>query len=562
MGRKQTNFLLAIIVALGAIMRFIGVNWDSGAHLHPDERFLTMVGIAMKIPATFAQYMDPVVSTMNPANIGYTFYVYGLLPLTLNKLVAVIAGTDDYLLYTLQGRLFSGVMDVVAIVIVYKIVKLIEDHYKLHHKSLKLWAAFIYAVSVLAIQLSHFFAVDTFLNTFCLISVYFILKVLVVQDGKKTEVWKVFWYAGLSGIFWGAALSSKVTAVFMVPLIAAMAFAIHQKKMVRPKLLLAAALWAGLAFLVVRIANPYMFETGNIFDLRLSSLYLKNLRELKGYENPDSFFPPIIQWANTTPVVYSFVNLFMYAYGPIAMGLTLIGSIFAFRRKTYLLWVISIYSFLFFLYQSTQVTQPVRYYNIILPYFAILAAVAIVYIGDVLRRWHLLFIPLLLVWPMAFLSIYVLAHSRITASRWIYANIPAGSVIAVEHWDDAIPISVDRNIAQRYTFSELPVFAPDTDPNKWNELYDKLGNADYYILSSNRAWRSIMNAPDKYPQMSLFYKNLFAGKNQQYQLHAHFSSFPSLRYLSIPVDFPDDKSDETFTVYDHPEIYIFRRVAE
>lgn len=562
MSRKLTNFLLAIIIALGAIFRFIGINWDNGAHLHPDERFLTMVGVAMKIPASFVDYMNPVISTMNPANIGYTFYVYGLLPLTLNKILAVMAGTDDYLLYTLQGRMFSGVMDLAAVVLVYKIVQVIEQHYDLHHKSLKLWAAFIYAVSVLAIQLSHFFAVDTFLNTFCLASVYFVLKVLAAQDDKKTEVWKVFWYAALSGVLWGAAVSSKVTAIFMVPLIAGLAVAIHQKRVVRRQLLLAAALWAGLAYLVVRVANPYMFETGNLFDPRFSSLYLRNLHELKGYENPDSFFPPIVQWAHTTPVLYSFVNLFLYAFGPVATALTMVGGVFALRRKTYALWVISVFSLAFFLYQSTQVTQPVRYYNIILPYFAILAAVAVVYIGDFLKRWNIIFVPLLLIWPLAFMSIYLTPHSRIAASRWIYRNIPGGSVIAVEHWDDALPISVDANIAQTYTFSELPVFAPDSDPNKWNEIYDKLAKADYYILSSNRAWRSIMNAPDKYPQTSVFYRDLFAGRNPGYQMEAHFSSFPSLRYLGVPIDFPDDKSDETFTVYDHPEVYIFRRVTD
>lgn len=561
MSRKISNLLLAIIIGVAAIFRFTGINWDSSSHLHPDERFLTMVGVAMKIPQTFSVYMDPLLSTMNPANIGYVFYVYGLLPLTLNKILAVLSGSDTYEFFVLQGRMFSGFIDILAVVFIYKIVALIERHYELKHKSLKFWAAFIYAVSVLPIQLSHFFAVDTFLNTFGLMSVFFILKVLFMHREKKEEAWRVFLYTVLSSICWGLALSSKVTAVFYIPLITGFAVATFHKKYKWHLLGPAVALWLIVAYFTVRIVNPYMFESGNVFDFRLGTLYLKNLHELKGYEDPNSFFPPIVQWSHTPKITYSFYNLFMFAYGPIATLLTIAGALLVFKRKNYVLWVISAFSIVFFIYQATRMTQPVRYFNIVIPYFAILAAVAVVYAGDVMKRWKYLFIPLLLFWPVAFLSIYVQPHSRIAASEWIYRNIPPGSKIAVEHWDDALPITLDgARIAQNYTFLELPVFAPDSDANKWNTLYENLENADYYIMSSNRAWRSVMSAPDKYPVMSKFYKDLFAGRNKDYKQFGHFTSYPSYKYLGIPVEFPDNSADETFTVYDHPEVYIFERI--
>lgn len=42
------DVLLIGVLVLGAYFRFIGVNWDDNYHLHPDERFLTMVETAIQ----------------------------------------------------------------------------------------------------------------------------------------------------------------------------------------------------------------------------------------------------------------------------------------------------------------------------------------------------------------------------------------------------------------------------------------------------------------------------------------------------------------------------------
>ena len=38
-----TVFLLAIILITGGYFRFLNLNWDESYHLHPDERYLSMV---------------------------------------------------------------------------------------------------------------------------------------------------------------------------------------------------------------------------------------------------------------------------------------------------------------------------------------------------------------------------------------------------------------------------------------------------------------------------------------------------------------------------------------
>ena len=37
------DLLLILVLVVGTYFRTVGLNWDANQHLHPDERFLTMV---------------------------------------------------------------------------------------------------------------------------------------------------------------------------------------------------------------------------------------------------------------------------------------------------------------------------------------------------------------------------------------------------------------------------------------------------------------------------------------------------------------------------------------
>jgi len=41
------DLCLIAILLIGAYFRFVGIRWDDTFHLHPDERFLTMVETAI-----------------------------------------------------------------------------------------------------------------------------------------------------------------------------------------------------------------------------------------------------------------------------------------------------------------------------------------------------------------------------------------------------------------------------------------------------------------------------------------------------------------------------------
>lgn len=87
---------LALIVVLGAALRFTGLDWDAGQHLHPDERFLTMVENSLQWPSSLGQYWDTAQNPLNPYNYEHGTYVYGLSPVVLAKFLGQVTGYTGY----------------------------------------------------------------------------------------------------------------------------------------------------------------------------------------------------------------------------------------------------------------------------------------------------------------------------------------------------------------------------------------------------------------------------------------------------------------------------------
>jgi len=164
---------------------------------------------------------------------------------------------------------------------------------------------------------------------------------------------------------------------------------------------------------------------------------------------------------------------------------------------------------------------------------------------------------LLLVWPLSFVQIYSRPHSRVSASAWIYKYIPEGSTVSCEYWDDCLPLTLNvTNYAQKYKTETLELFNPESR-EKWEKINSQLKSIDYLILSSNRLWGSIPKVPEKYPITSKFYNDLFNGKLQFIKV-AEITSYPTIPFVNIPI--PDDRSEEAFTVYDHPKVIIYKRI--
>ncbi|HZQ05207.1 MAG TPA: DUF2298 domain-containing protein [Anaerolineae bacterium] len=633
---------LGLILLLGAVFRFTGVNWDEDQHLHPDERFLTMVSSAIHLPTSLGEYLDTDKSPLNPYNNNFGSFPYGTAPLFIVRIAGELVRQTDYWNIFMVGRVMSALFDLFTCAMVFAIGR------RLFGARVGLLAAFLYACAVLAIQESHFFTVDAFSNVPIVIAFWFALDIM---EGKRG--WLAYLLAGAA---FGLAVASRINFVTFAAIILLAALlrlvtmlgsikrvglAADEQASVPSRTysmeagavppqdmplnaanvggqtrtitlgpliieietktrgqvgeeaaessLDSATFWnsvfyigTGLvitllaAVLIFRIAQPYAFK--GVFGL--NPKWLDDLKLNSELVSGEADYPPSDQWTGRAAYLFPLYNIFNYGLGiPFALAAWagfIVGSyeILRYRKWNHLLLVLWIGGF--FLYMGQQFVLVIRYYLPLYPFFAIYAAFFVFWLWDhakllqvpwntIARAAVVLFAVIVigytLFWAGAFTSIYTRPVSRIAASIWMVHNIPEGSVIANEQWDDPLPMRVEGMDPFGGMFKGLSSSGSglmenygEDGPEKREELQKWLDEADYIVLSSNRLYQSIPRLPRRYPLTTKYYEWLFNGQ-LGFDLIQTFTSYPQLFGITIN----DDSSDEAFTVYDHPKVLIFKK---
>lgn len=161
-----------------------------------------------------------------------------------------------------------------------------------------------------------------------------------------------------------------------------------------------------------------------------------------------------------------------------------------------------------------------------------------------------------LVWALSFEQIYSRPFTRAYASEWMYKNIPANAKTSYEVWDDSLPLDIGGNVANNNNFVPFDLYTDRPPTDEANYLIGQIQQTDYIVEASNRLYATMPKLPWRYPVQMRYFDLLFNG-NLGFQLVASFTDYPTIPGTNIQIN--DDSADESFTVYDHPKVLIFKK---
>lgn len=564
-------FFAIFLVAL--LLRVYGLNWDEGYHLHPDERMILIVADRIK----FFTNLDP------------DFFAYGSFPIYLLRLVSEFLNfivKDEITNYSgmlLVGRYLSTMFELGTVVLVFELsLKFFKDKLK------ALFSMFFYSIAFFPIQNSNFFITDTILTFLMFLLLSILVKYLYTKKGSVSntilQIIKI-------GVIFGVIMATKITGIIFLPVVGLVLLiksSNWQTKVVDWKnLLIRISVFILVSIFTSFICMPYAFLNWQKFFADISSQFRMN--------SDPYVFPYTLQYVGTTAYLYYLRNIFLWGLGPFLSILAIIGIyklLLKFVneikqkkiRHTSTRTILLLFSFFFYLFYFIVIGRSavkfMRYMLPVYPFLAILVCYGFFHLVEIKKQKnrnvqkiaHLVFnnikfgFAILVVffaclWSLAFVNIYALEHTRIQATQWILSNIAQGSNIGVEHWDDRLPLDQ----SEKYNIVELTLYDRPDDEFKWQQMDEKLKSIDYLVIASNRLYVPLQKLAECnkykecYPKTSKYYQDLF-NNQKDFQLMQTFSVTPYLRvpFTDILIEIDDQGADESFTVYDHPKIYIFK----
>lgn len=555
--------IVGAILTLAFGLRTFGHSWDEGWYLHPDERFIAIVltdRIHLPSLSEISSVFDPVHSPLNPRRDDPSgrplSFAYGSLPLYVIGVVAWVAGqvtgTDlkTYEHAWSVGRYGTALLDTGTILLAILYAQ------RTFGRLTAALTGVLLATSVILIQLAHFFTSDSWITFFAMASLVAALRLRETQARR---------WAIIAGMTVGAGLATKVSVITLaVPVaVALIPWTRPSRAWFESERITRAAFAAAAAVITFAVFEPYaLWHPGPFITDALTQWKIVN-----GHTD----VPFTRQFVGTVRGVYQIDNLVRWGLGPV-LGITvLIGFLAALPRVVrtrhtgevlLLSWIIP-----YELVIGMAEAKFLRYLAPIVPALVILAAAWLVRLLDrqparSLRRfaaWGLICVVLVTTfgWALAFESLYTRTNTRIAASEWIYRNIPPGSTLTAEYWDDALPLPLPGARPNLYETLSFDLYRDRDHEEAFSYIASVLQETDYIILSSNRLAASIPRLPWRYPVAIEYYRLLDAGQ-LGFQLVHHGLDYPRLG----PLSFPDLSADESFRVYDHPEVRIYKKVEE
>jgi 4-amino-4-deoxy-L-arabinose transferase-like glycosyltransferase len=564
--------ILGVICILGLALRLYGLTWDQGNAIHPDERQLLFVVMQFGWPHSWGEFFSAQ-SPLAPHIFDQRFFAYGTFPMYLLTLLGygLHIQSNDIVAWSYLGRVLSAIFDSGTVLLTALLaLRLLDNVQPALRWGCALLAAMLVAFTPLQLQLSHFFAVDTILLFFVMLT---LLSCVYIVETKRILLWSL-----IAGVGYGLALGTKFSAApLAIPICVAFLLRLYRCRDwydVFTKLCFV----AGVTVLIFILVEPYA-----LID---SSEFIQRLQSEGDIAHGVVDLPYTRQFAGTPPYIYELQNLVLWGMGLVLGVVACIAFCWfigrALRGKldgwfVILSWIV--------VYGAIICGFYVKYMRYMLPIYPLLILMAAALLTGAISgsadrlatsmpfmrvvpilRWIIVVLVLVgtIVQGLALLNVYSVPNTRVQASRWMYSHLRPGSVLTYEVWDDPLPYAVDGHdplqFAQ-YTYQDsahntqtgLDLYSDDTEA-KAQELASILSRVDVITMATDRLDKSIPRLPARYPLTIHYYQLLFQGQ-LGFRLAVTFENHPHL--FGITLD--DSNADESYSVFDHPTTRIFVR---
>ena len=552
--KLKNNWSITAVLLLAVVTRFGGLTWCFPYTPHPDEWNMARA-------VTQLSWQDK----LNPH-----FFAYGQFPLYLSYFSAVIYNLIPWIKISFINsqeaifflRFWSALAGVGTVYLVYLISKKLTptSHPRpTFHFSPPLLATLLVALTPGLIQISHFGTTESLLSFFFLLILFLSFKIF---EARKLK------YFIFLGIVFGLAIGTKISAlVFGFPVFITFIIFITVTKF---------KTFADF----LKLFGKYLFALifALIFTLISSPYLLLAFKESRGtllYETSVATGQTLVfytrQFIDTKPILFQLQKILPYALGAPIFILGILGflvsliSLAPIKKKTqyslitnYQLLITTLAFLFYFLSQAFLFTKWTRFMSPIFAFFPIFSGL---FLGHLRHLRNLRYLSYLAVFfavipGIIFSSIYFSPDIRFTASEWIYKNIPAGSQILYDTGNVVdLPIS-------RPNYSITPVsfdfYHLDENPELFPKLLDSLEKSNFIIIPSRRIFANHLRLPRNFPLTTKYYQLLFSGKLGFTEIKI-FRPFPQFQVSSFKFQIDDEQSEETFTVFDHPTIRIYKK---
>lgn len=618
-------FALAVFLIILIYTRFIGLDWGLPYPMHPDERNMAIAieQISCK-NSTFSECFNPHFFAYGqfPLYLSYLLiHIYKFLKGIQETSISFIEAARA--LRFISATAAVGTVWILVKMLFQLTPYTSRSVNRLYNISpdqpqsqlfFHFFNPFVYPLTAIfifspaLIQFSHFGTTESLLMFLFTLIVYFSFQLLHNFLSLKK-------YLILVGFICGIAMAVKVSSL-MFTTVAFMTLAIYLWKESKSRKLLR-LFYAGTKFVCIVLFFFFIFSPYNIIDL---AGFLGSMRYESDIATGSYIAFYTRQFVGSIPVLFQFTHIFPYALGWPVLILFISGFMFLpFNSYGNTLRV----AFLsYFIPNAFLYAKWTRFMAPIFPMMLLFAALFLIRVfyrlrlqlSQTFKNHFLLVVSKILLYGsmyalvvvaslpgLAYLSIYTSPDVRFMASEWVFKNMPSNAYILSETANVVdIPISApdhDKKLyeGKRYKYISFNFYNLDENSVLQDELTQHLKNANYIFIPSRRVFmnhtcmdetnphlvsetlderynrfelvggRNFIDQcefrEETYFTLNSYYKRLFSG-DLQFQKVAEFHSYPKITLFGKTLlEFPDERAEESWTVFDHPVIRIYEKVG-